>query len=67
MLFRDFVRDGGSILLSTLTLSVADEICDRFGVLKDGRLVAEGTHADLAAKAGGDAGLEDIYLKLTGV
>lgn len=67
MLFKDFVQRGGSILLSTHTLSVADEICGRFGILKDGQLVAEGTHAELAAKAGVAGSLEDIYLKLTGV
>lgn len=67
MLFKEFVQGGGSILLSTHTLTVADEICSRFGILKGGRLVAEGTHDELSAKAGGSGSLEDIYLKLTGV
>lgn len=67
VLLKDFVHDGGAVLLSTHTLAVADEICTRFGVLKDGRLVAEGTHAELSSQAGDNGSLEDIYLKLTGV
>jgi len=65
VLLTDFVREGGSVLLSTHTLSVADEICDRFGILKDGRLVAEGTHAELSAKSGRLGSLEEVYLALT--
>ncbi|HTK04603.1 MAG TPA: ABC transporter ATP-binding protein [Candidatus Eisenbacteria bacterium] len=66
VLLTDFVRQGGAVLLSTHTLSVADEICDRFGILKEGRLVAEGTHAELSAKAGRLGSLEEVYLALTG-
>lgn len=64
-LLTDFVQQGGSVLLSTHTLSVADEICDRFGVLKDGKLAAEGTHAELSAQSGRLGTLEDVYLALT--
>ena len=64
VLLTDFVRQGGSVLLSTHTLSVADEICDRFGVLKDGMLVAEGTHGELSAKSGRLGSLEEVYLAL---
>lgn len=65
VLLTDFVRQGGSVLLSTHTLSVADEICHRFGILKDGMLAAEGTHAELSAKSGRLGSLEEVYLSLT--
>jgi ABC-2 type transport system ATP-binding protein len=65
-LFTDFVQEGGAILLSTHTLGIADEICQRFGVLRQGKLIAEGTHAELAEKAGRIGTLEDVYLALTG-
>lgn len=66
-LFRDFAGEGGAILLVTHTLSVAEAIGNRFGVLKDGKLIAEGALADLRrkAKAGRGADLEQIYMALT--
>ncbi len=64
-LLTDFVAKGGSVLLSTHTLSVADEICNRFGIIKHGRLIAEGTHAELSAKSDRLGTLEDVFLALT--
>jgi ABC-2 type transport system ATP-binding protein len=63
-LLTDFVHQGGSVLLSTHTLSVAEEICDRFGILKDGKLLAEGTHKELAERSDRLGTLEDVYLAL---
>ncbi len=64
-LLTDFVVGGGTVLLSTHTLSIADEICDRFGIIKNGRLIAEGTHAELSAKSDRLGTLEDVFLALT--
>jgi ABC-2 type transport system ATP-binding protein len=64
-LFRDFAQRGGSILMSTHTLSVAEEICHRFGVLVEGRIVADGRLASLRQEAGLERGdLESCYLRL---
>ena len=65
VLLTDFVHKGGTVLLCTHTLATADEICDRFGVLRGGKIIAEGTHAELSAKAGRLGTLEDVYLALT--
>lgn len=66
-MFVDYAQEGGSILLVTHTLSVAQEISDRIGFLKNGTLTAVGTLSELRHKAGlGDtASLEDIYKKLS--
>lgn len=57
-------RDNGATLfLSTHLLPTAEEICDRVGILLDGRLVAEGTMAEL--RDGQSSTLEDIFLRLT--
>lgn len=64
-LLTEFVNKGGTVLLSTHTLSVADEICDRFGIIKLGKLIAEGTHAELSAKSDRLGTLEDVFLALT--
>ena len=58
------LRDKGhSIILSTHIFSVAEELCDRIGILVDGKIVAEGTSEDLI-KATGTTGFEDAFFKL---
>ncbi len=66
-LFSKFAQEGGSILLVTHTLSVAQKIAHRIGVLKKGKLFAAGSYEELCkqAKLGEEANLEDIYKALT--
>jgi ABC-2 type transport system ATP-binding protein len=53
--------------MSTHTLEVAEGMCDRIGIIQNGKIRALGTMAELrAASEEGDAGLEDIFLRLTG-
>ncbi|MDQ5954331.1 MAG: type transport system ATP-binding protein [Patescibacteria group bacterium] len=65
-IFLEYAKKGGSILLVTHTLSVAQEISNRIGILKDGKLRAVGTLAELRRKAGlaESASLEEVYMKL---
>lgn len=66
-IFKDFTAEGGSIFLCTHTLSVAQELADRVGIIKEGELVAEGTLEKLRKKAHAvQASLEELYLKITG-
>jgi ABC-2 type transport system ATP-binding protein len=66
-LFREYTRRGHTIMMSTHTLEVAETMCDRIGIIQNGRIRALGTMADLrAGSASGAEGLEDIFLKLTG-
>lgn len=59
--------EGTTVLLTTHDMEEAERLCDRVGILHEGRLVAVGTPAELVARAGGDArGLEDVFLKFTG-
>jgi ABC-2 type transport system ATP-binding protein len=50
---REQVADGVTVLLTTQYLEEADELADRIGVLDGGRLVAEGTAADLKRRVPG--------------
>ncbi len=59
--FRD---DGKSIIFSTHVLPLAEMICDRIGLIYEGKLIAEGTMDELREKAQ-EENLEDIFLKLT--
>jgi ABC-2 type transport system ATP-binding protein len=66
-LFRQFVDRGGTVLMSTHTLEIAEVMCDRVAIVYRGKVAAQGTMADLREQtASGNSSLEDIFLKLTG-
>lgn len=66
-IFREFVDRGGTVLLSTHTLEVAQAMCDRIAIIQSGKIIARGTIEELREQtATGDASLEDLFLKLTG-
>jgi ABC-2 type transport system ATP-binding protein len=66
-LFRQFVDRGGTVLMSTHTLEVAEAMCDRIAIIHGGKIVASGTMAEVQQQtASEDLGLEDLFLKLTG-
>jgi ABC-2 type transport system ATP-binding protein len=66
-LLRVFVERGGTVLMSTHTLEVAEAMCDRVAIIHQGRLAASGTMADLRRDtASEDMTLERLFLKLTG-
>jgi ABC-2 type transport system ATP-binding protein len=60
------VAGGGSVILTTHILDVAERMAERIGVIRGGRLIAEGTLTELrtAASAGQAATLEDVFLEL---
>jgi ABC-2 type transport system ATP-binding protein len=62
---RELLADGVTIFLTTQYLEEADQLAHRVGLLDGGRLVAEGTPAQLKAQAGGET-LDDVFLALTG-
>jgi len=65
--FRRMSERGVAILMSTHTLEVAEEMCDRISIILKGRIIAQGTVDDLRAMAGGaDEELTAVFLKLTG-
>jgi ABC-2 type transport system ATP-binding protein len=67
VMFRQFVDRGGTILMSTHTLEVAEAMCDRIAIIQKGKIAAHGTMAELREQtASGNASLEDLFLRLTG-
>ena len=66
-LFKTFVKNGGTVFLSTHTLEVAEALCDRIAIINKGDILALGTMDELRSQSDtGGAHLEEIFLKLTG-
>jgi ABC-2 type transport system ATP-binding protein len=66
-IFRRMAGGGVAILMSTHTLEVAQEMCDRITIINRGRIAARGTVPELRELAGGhDEHLTAVFLRLTG-
>lgn len=65
-LFKGLASQGTTIFMSTHTLNLAEDVCDRIGIINNGELVATGTIPELKQKAKtGEGGLEEIFFQLT--
>lgn len=65
-LFRDLTKQGVTVFMSTHTLKVAEDICDRIGIIHKGSLIASGTPEDLKRDVNEiDADLEQVFIRLT--
>ena len=60
----DKVKQGVTVIMTTHILEVAERMAERIGVINHGRLVAEGTLAELRARIGRETTLEEIFLDL---
>src|SRR3954449_9865265 len=61
------VRHGATVFLTSHVLDVVERICDEIAIVKDGRVVAQGTVAQLREQAAqGAATLEEIFVNLVG-
>jgi ABC-2 type transport system ATP-binding protein len=65
---RERVAAGGTVIMTTHILEVAERMADRIGVIAQGRLIAQGTLDELRRQAGAESGshstLEDTFLAL---
>ena len=61
-IMREHCARGNAIFFSTHVLEVAEKLCDRVAIIKDGRLIKAGTMEEVT----GDASLEATFLELEG-
>ncbi|MDD5886092.1 MAG: ABC transporter ATP-binding protein [Oscillospiraceae bacterium] len=59
---HEICENGGAIFFSTHVLEVAEKLCDKVAIIKQGRLIRSGTMEEVR----GDASLEDVFLELEG-
>jgi ABC-2 type transport system ATP-binding protein len=66
-LFRQFCDRGGTVLMSTHTLEIAEAVCDRIAIIQKGKIVAVGTMSEIRQQTESHGqSLEQVFLKLTG-
>ena len=59
-IMRELCNQGSAIFFSTHVLEVAEKLCDKVAIIKDGKLVASGTMDEVI----GDTSLEDVFLSM---
>lgn len=59
-IMRDICNSGGAIFFSTHVLEVAEKLCDKVAIIKDGKLMLSGKTEEVR----GEASLEEIFLEL---
>ena len=59
-MMREHCQSGGSIFFSTHVLEVAEKLCDRVAIIRQGRLVVSGSMEEVK----GSASLEEVFLEL---
>ncbi len=65
-LFRALAENGTTIFLSTHSISIAEEICHRIGIIQNGRLIACGPAAEIYSRSENKgSNLESVFLELT--
>lgn len=65
-ILKQMAERGSAIFLSTHILEIAERMCDRIGIINQGKLIAAGSMDDLRRMSQGETSLEDIFLNLTG-
>lgn len=66
-ILREACNQGMTVFLTTHILEIAEQMCDRIGIIENGQMIALGTMDELRAQDGRkDRSLEDIFLELTG-
>ena len=59
-IMREFCDNGSAIFFSTHVLEVAEKLCDKIAIIKDGKLIKQGTVDEVK----GDSDLENVFLEL---
>lgn len=64
-ILKERTRQGATVFMATHTLSLAEEIADRIGIINKGKLISLGTVEEVKKAAQNTERLEDVFLKIT--
>jgi ABC-2 type transport system ATP-binding protein len=65
-ILMDIRQRGSTVFMTTHILEIAERMCDRIGIINNGKLIRVGTMDELRKEAQSGSSLEDIFLELTG-
>ena len=60
-MMKEFCEQGGAIFFSTHILEVAQKLCNKMAIIKQGKLIKEGLMEEITK----DTSLEDVFMELT--
>ena len=58
-------KNGNTVFFSTHVLEVAEKLCDRIGIINEGKLIFVGTYEEMKKQFEGNNSLEEIFLEIT--
>ena len=61
-IMKDMTKNGQTVFFSTHILDVAEKLCDKVAIIKNGKIVKTGKMKDIK----GDESLEEVFLELEG-
>ena len=64
-LMKEHSKNGNSVFFSTHVLEVAEKLCDRIGIINEGKLIFVGTYDEMKKKFSSTDSLEEMFLELT--
>lgn len=65
-MMKEHTAAGKIVLFSTHVLDVAEKVCDRIGIIDEGKLLFLGTVEEMRSRFTGDSSLEQMFLEMTG-
>lgn len=62
---REHAKSGKCVFFSTHVLEVAEKLCDRIGIIDEGKIVFVGTYEEMKRRLGGEGSLEELFMEIT--
>ena len=62
---RQHAKKGNTVFFSTHILEVAEKLCDRIGIINNGKIILVGTYEKIKEQFKGESSLEEIFMEIT--
>ena len=62
---KQHAKEGNAVFFSTHILEVAEKLCDRIGIINDGKIILLGTYKEIKEEFKNNASLEEIFMEIT--
>lgn len=64
-MMREHVKSGKCVFFSTHVLEVAEKLCDKIGIINEGKIIFIGTYEELKRRYSANASLEELFMEIT--